>query len=651
VSSCGGSSHKKTAIPVDGDAGAAGEASTPPDDNGGAGGAQSPAPVGGEGGTLDPIGTGGAGGEGGEGPIATPGIHVLFTVGKGAVGIAGSALAGEKNAQSMIFGSSSENPDPVSGTNQVVVTAAQLGLATTDTIDAFSALQPEPGSPVYLFSVDQVYGEQGLPPTRLNRSSVEDGAPGDVYLSDGSISRRYYNGEGSDVSGYNALVADEQSLGLKESENEQLTTPTGDDLTGIQVLATGLVPGEIYFSVSRDSVGLADTAVATTPLADRGCTVFRSGLDGTNSVALTCAQLGLATGADLRGLTVFGTDAAEKVWFTVDPTSVGLADTAIAGPNPANNVYTTAGDGSNSLQATGSQLGLYNYDNIDAISVIDRAGPVYDTADECQLADPHSVTGANIESFQSAHALGSSLILLKGIGPQVDPELPAPDVIAAYDIKTCAYLGRAVLAPGSLPDPQWTPVPLAGWTAAKPLEKLEYWAYSTSQGETSTLFVNQFDATGTLVSSYGFADEVNVLNGGLTGFSLSYDSSNDGFVGVLAPKQGVFYQRVVFPRPKGGKANAIINPLLTALPHPCAYAPELSGIGPDGTSYFGQVNFEEGGTFYRVCALSPTGEFADLAFASRVDTNYRDLAVIVPGDAVYVLDASSAFTLYRRALR
>ncbi|HEX3853693.1 MAG TPA: hypothetical protein VHW01_22165, partial [Polyangiaceae bacterium] len=325
VGSCGWGAHKKTNY--FGEAGEGGVAGEPA----ASGGRGASGPVGGEGGegnqsdqggATSPGGSAGTTGEenpdtaGAAGASGAPPVVVvppavaqlLFTVGRGATGLAGTALAARANPQSVIFGSSSENPDPVNGANTVLITGDQLGLADTDTIDAFGSLQPKPVHPVYLFSVAS--GSGGGVPTRLARSAETDQAIGDVYFSDGSLSERAHNelgeAEGDDQFGYNGLVADEVSLGLSAVAPVEHDP---DDLTGVQLLPDGLLPKRIYFSVSPDSVGLPGTAVASASADERACTIFQSNLDGTNSVAFTCTKLGLLAASDVKALTVFGTTA------------------------------------------------------------------------------------------------------------------------------------------------------------------------------------------------------------------------------------------------------------------------------------------------------------------------------------------------------
>ena len=416
VASCGGGSHKKTHYV--GEAGEGGVAGVPagPGPTGGSGATTASGGEAGEqGGGTSPGGSAGAaGGEeaaGAAGASGAPPViampipvaHLLFTVGPGAKGLAGTALAAQANPQSVIFGSSSENPDPVNGSNSVLITGDQLGLAATDTIDAFGALQPKPVNPVYFFSVAS--GAVGGVPTRLARSAETNQAIGDVYFSDTSLSFRDHNEgetEGGDEFGYNGLVANEVSLGLSSVAP---VDSDPDDLTGFQLLPDGLLPRRIYFSVSPDSVGLPGTAVAGESADGRACTIFQSDLDGKNSVAFTCASLGLLAPSDVKALTVFGSTTPTEILFSVTADSTGVADSAVdASTSVGGDVFVSTGDGQNSQRVARIGLGLAPNDQLDALTTVDRAPPSYSYASACTLTpSPMSADSIGLSFFSSAH--------------------------------------------------------------------------------------------------------------------------------------------------------------------------------------------------------------------------------------------------------
>lgn len=651
VVSCGGSDHKK-GQPVPEDAGAAGESAPPEEVAGGAGagaggegGSEAPVSSAGEGGS-EPLETAGAGGEGGAPPIEPELLKVLFTVGTGAKGLTGSALSEVEHPTSVIFGSSSPTPEAVNGTNRVAITAAQLGIDDADTLDAFTALRPLPQTPLYLFSITGHDNEQGERPTRLNRSSVEDGVPGDVYASEAIISYRSL-GEGGDQLGDNELIADEQSLGLASAPIQQ---GERDDLTGVLPLLDGALPTELYFSVSRDSVGLKNTAVAASDATERGCTIFKSSLDGKNSVAFSCTQLGLAANDDVKGISVLSSADSQKVLFTVDNASHGVVESGVDFESyKANNVFSSLADGTNELEVPGKSFGLYHYDEIDALAVVDQQPADYGVSSNCTLTpSPLDSTGAGLSGFNSAHGLGKTLLLVTGPAGPTDSVISR---VAAYNVKTCAFVAGADLSQDALHDHGWVPVPLAGWSASDPLKKLEYWQFG-SQGEEQDLRLRRLDATGQVVNSYAFDTIPDPDQTGYLGYSIELDAANDRLVGVLSPKFGNrAYRRIVFARPGADVPDdTLLKVDSVPLPHPCAFAPTFGAVGDDGTSYFAQWDSYTYSTF-RVCPLSDSGEFVDLPFSVSISSSRPNWGMLVPNDSAYGLYDFNNFALVRQSLK
>jgi len=123
------------------------------------------------------------------------------------------------------------------------------------------------------------------------------------------------------------------------------------------------------------------------------------------------------------------------------------------------------------------------YDSIDALTVFDRAPGrfVYNTS--CDLTpNPTSPDGGNLGSFESAHGLGDHLLVLSGKSPLVGEV--SSDLVAAYDVKTCAFVSRAEFSVQHVLQARlWTPVPLPGWSAADPLKNLEYWLLGDAEGQ------------------------------------------------------------------------------------------------------------------------------------------------------------------------
>jgi hypothetical protein len=657
VVSCGGTAKKK--VLGYSEAGAAGEAPSGGSGNSG-GGAGAPDAAGAAGSAPDlTAGQGGqapaeagAGGEAEVPPIVIvpppPPPLLLFTVSSASQGLPGTAVAAQAHKQSVIYASTSPNPDPVNGTNQAAITAAQLGLADSDTLDAFAILEQPAVHPVYVFSVASTES-QGLRPTRLARSSNDNEAPGDVYFSDATQSLANV-GEGTGQLGYNALVADEQSLGLAPA-GAGVDAPL-DELTGVQLVPSGVLPSEIYFAVSADSVGLTDSAVATATDTERGCTVFASRLDGKNTAVASCADLGLADGSTLKGLTLYGTTTPTKVLFTLTSASTGLADTAVADTDNQtdngadNNVYFSTLNGGNELQTSGASLGLDYADRIDALSVFDRAPALYDYKDTCDLTpSPIAPEGGNLDAFASAHGLGDHLLLLDGTAPLVGEV--RNEMVAAYDVKTCAFVSRTTLVGSNdLNGRLWAPVPLSGWSPADPLKNLEYWQLGSTTGQ---VFLEHRSTTGALLATYPLD-----VPDTFAPLSLDYDArfnrlfavldSNDGFQDAI---------RIALALPNGAPGTTPLSVLSTPIPQPCAYSPKFSGVDSAGNSVYAQYN---GQGPLRVCDLTPTGELLDLPanwalHSLNTDEGTVDYALLSPGTGLYALwSSSTAFSIFHHPL-
>ena len=643
LASCGGTNKKKTNYA--GDAGAAGVEEEPSggagDSGGSAGAAGSPgaagsAPEGGMGGEAPTPPEGGTGGEAGSPPVVvvppTPLPTVLFTVAPGATGLPGSAIAATPHPASVIFGSTTANVDPISGTNKVIVTAAQLGIADGDVISAFALGQAPPAHATYAFSIAGS-NAAGDVPTRLARSSADHEAPGDVYFSDAVANYHVSGGEQGARFGYNALVADEQTLGISFTpHNEAL-----DDLTGVQLLPSGVLSTSIYFAVSAGSAGLPGTAVAGATPATRGCTVFKSDLAGTNSVYMTCEALGLTDNAQLKGLTIYANTDGVDVLFSLAAGSNGIADSAVSiaatpatsdGPdNVQNNIYASNGAGSNSLRVAGSDLGLLHTDAIDALAVYDRAAAFYNYTTECTLTpSPSSLPNGNIYGLGAAHGLGDHLLLVTGYSS--DP-VPAVDVVAAYDVKTCELVTKVTMPLGTLTTDgtvYWTAVPLAGWSAADPLKNVEYWVAAEGDGDTS---IRRLDAAGVELNSYWLT--VDVLPN-----RLDYDPVHNVMFMSAGRVSGLTTDsdRIAFALPAPGTPNGALPFLLTPIPHPCANQATFSGTDALGNSvYFQYDTYNE----YRICTLTPTGELADLPGTWTDHSGGASYGLFVPGVAMYSL--------------
>ncbi len=564
-------------------------------------------------------GSGSGGDSGSDGGITATGL-LLFSVSPGAVGLSGTGVASaQPHPESSIFGASAPGTGASAGMNQRVVSASALGLLVTDTVDAFSALVPDPASAVYLFSVPNG-GVQGIAPTRVQReaASRSDFVGADVFFSDGTKSFRDLGATG-DQYGYNGLVASAASLGL----SNPITNPsvsTRDDLTGLLALPLGASVSVVYFSVGSASLGLTGSAVAATAANERGCTVFKSPLDGTSSVAFSCAALGLAPGDELDALAVVGTGAPSKILFSVATGATGLAGSGVAAQSGAGSViYASTGDSAhtNTVLVDHVGLGLASAaSELDALAVLDLAPPAANYTTSCTLAlDPLSAD-AGLGTFFSANDLGNGILLLLGSDA-------GSDVLLAYDAKSCAFLQRKSVASGALTSGAWTLAPLAGWSASTPFDSAEIWKLD---GPT----LERRDGSGALVNSYAFSSPP-------TGdtVSLGYDASTQSLLALIDPGDNpTRYTRLSIARPAAGTPDTqLLDFTSVELDHPCAAGAYL-GTNGFGVYYFAQPNAT--GLEARVCPFSASGELVGLPFTWSPNTQ---------GDT-YAMGLSSASGAY-----
>jgi hypothetical protein len=211
-----------------------------------------------------------------------------------------------------------------------------------------------------------------------------------------------------------------------------------------------------------------------------------------------------------------------------------------------------------------------------------------------------------------------------------------------------------VLEPSALQGRAWVPVPLAGWTETAPLKAIEYWRLddrSEGDGETT---LSRLDAEGVVVNTYALSN-VTSPEGRYYPALLEYDPANRRLFGVLNASFGTQDSvRIVFNVPPSGTPDSTLVPTIrTQIPHPCAHAPELSGVDAAGNSFLAQVDFNGYGT-YRVCPLSTSGEFSSLPFSVAMDSGRNPyFGMIVPGDSVYGLQpllGIGAYQIERMAL-
>jgi hypothetical protein len=642
---CGSDDGKKRAL-SDGDAGMGGQAGSPEPNIGGSS-AGAPGGMGGElvveggmGGVAEEPVAGGMGGMvevvagAGAGGVPSPAEpELLFSVkGQGGTpGLPGTAVNGEAHPQNSIYTSNTGSQDRVQGTNAVKVTGVSMGLDPTDAIAAFALVQPEPENPLFLFTVAD--GSEGAYQSRVNRSYNEDGGDeqANLYYSEGTQSSRYlYLGEGGDEYGYNALLATEASLGLVGGE---LDGPYPDDLTGLAVHDARLPLGDLYFTVSPNAAGAPDTAVATTAADQRACTVFKTAQDGTNSVAFSCAQLGLVPGDVIDGLAVWGEGTPTQVVFSVSVNSVGAADTALFSESTAENpvgatLFTSAGDGANAVLKSERDLGLgehYYGDEIDGFTVVPapaKANVAH--AATCQMTyDPLAAAQGGLSSIAGTLHIGTNIVVLSG------PAINDGSRLLAYNATNCTFLQSVDLPSGFESTAQLAIVPLAGWSKSTPLDNVEYLRV-TDDGQASQLAIRRYDATGEFVELFAIPGTSYVD----TATALIHEPINDRLYLLLAGPYQYADRLAVFARPVA--TDTITAPTFHSLATPCANQPNINGTDAAGNLYLAQQQLSR--TDYEVCAFRPDGELLPLPYGWASDTSTAGVrGFIAPGASHFVV--------------
>ena len=581
----GGSSAGETPLPAAGMSGA---------DTGATGGGGGEAPV-------DP--TGGAGGE----PVVIlPDPEILFSVKPGALGLDDSGVRGETNVQNAIYSSKTGQQEAVDGTNAVKITGESLGLAPADQIVAFALLQPTPKNPHYLISVadDVNHFSAGSYTTRIEASYYAEGQAeeGDIYYSDGIESFRD-QGEGGDDYGYNAMLATEVSLGLNPGNLDNIPP---DDLTGLAVHDANQPITELYFVVSSNATGGNDTAVASTAPTERGCTVFKSSLNGGNAVAFSCAELGLLPSAanpdQIDALAVYGTSKPTKVIFSVSSSSQGAVGSAVEtarinASGVGSTLFQTTGNAQNSVLHAPRDLGLLQSieSELDGLAVIDRANGTASKAASCTMTyDPLDLTGGGgLSNVYGVSHIGNDVLVVAG------DVLNMGGRLLAYNAKTCAFLAQVDLPIAFSYTSETTIVPLAGWTQAKPFEKIEFLRMEMYSSQKALV---RYDAAGTFVQRFPIVD-TDYYD---TPEALVYEPKNDRLY-LLLHQYYTDYSRTirVFPRPDETVTSIDVPAHFRT--HPCGYEHELIGTDPTGNLKIGALPIT-GSKDYRVCTFTPGGE-------------------------------------------
>jgi hypothetical protein len=645
VQACGSGDGKKR-VQNAGDGGAGGEAGSPDMGQDAAGAAGTP-PVndGGTGGTGDIIdvgGTGGVGGSeeptipvagaGGEAPLP-PNPELLFSVKYGAHGLADTAISKQGTPENFIYTTNTGSQDAVDGTNAVKVTGASLGLDAADAIVAFAEEQVEPQTPMFVFTLAD--GSEGAYGTRsyqaYNSSGTEEG---NLYYSDGIA--HYDGGEGISNLGYNGLTATQTSLGLTTAEGIDANP---DDLRGLAIHDANKPLEELYFSVYTDAVGATDSAVDLVDSDHKGCTLFKSSLDGTNSVAFTCEQLGLTTTDQIDALAIFEGDDGPTVIFSVTSASQGLPGTALGtlqeeGDNIGATLFRSTGNNTNTVYLTGRGLGLdeyyFTYDDVDGVAIINQpklTGTNYDT---CQLTyDPYAATnGGGLLSIAGTRSVGDDVLVVLGTLDQAGGGAR----YLAYDATTCQFLQQVDL-PTGFDDPQALAiVPLPGWTASKPLEKVEYFR---AENETYSLTLRRFDVTGVLVNSYPISNTAYT-----SAMGLFYEPTADQLVLLNTYNSGSFS---AFPRPAIDATG--VEPAYRKVTRPCLDQGDVGGIDSDGNLYLARS--QETVSDFRVCGFRSDGEMLPAPYSWSSDVDAYLGGFIVPGGSHFLLHSGEPMWIER----
>jgi hypothetical protein len=594
-----------------GDAGMGGEAGESPDVSAGGSSAGAPAnPAGAP--AIPTAGTAGNGGSSGEPPVEPtagaggepvvlpPDPELLFSVKPGALGLEATGVGTSANPQNAIYSSKTGRQEAVDGTNTLKITGESLGLAPTDQIVAFALLQPEPQSPTYFFSVANGSGSS-YSTTRVSASYYANSTEeGDVYYTDGMQSFRD-QGEGGDLYGYNAMLATETSLGLGVGDGE-VTAP--DDLTGLAVHDAHTAIKALYFAVSSAAQGADETAVAGADPTERGCTVFKSTLDGSNSVAFTCAQLGLLASAanpdQLDALAVYGTTKPVTVVFSVTNASQGASDSSVESvfineAGVGSTLFQSAGNGENAVLKVPNDLGLEPFvDEIDGLAVIEAPNGKATKVGSCNLTyDPmDEVNGGGLSNMHGVAHIGDDVLVVFGDVVEQGARL------LAYDTTTCEFLKQVDL-PSNLAYPGETVIiPLAGWSKAKPFENVEYMGMGI---EGPNLALQRYDAAGAFVQSFPLYGTSYYDNGE----ALVYEPSNDQLYVLMYQYYESFNRTFrVVPRPDASVTS--IDVPVYYRTHPCGYEHGIVGTDAAGNLKLGAAPYDD--NTYRACTFTPTGE-------------------------------------------
>ncbi len=571
----------------------------------------------------------GAGGTGGTEPVS----QMLFAVEAGVLAQVSTKISEATNPQSSVYTSTTGTYLPQAGTHDVALVAADLGLAETDAIDAISVLRPIPDAGELFYFVvaekDDPQLPEGLYGTAVRLSAGE--IAGDVYFSDG-VGSHDVVGESGEDHGYNALYLDEQSLGL-------------DPVTvkGINALEFDAMPTDkIYFSVSAASVGLPGSAVEATTLGERGCTIYASDRDGTNTVAYTCGNLDVPFNSDVDALAVLGDVAPTKIIYSIKepvavtewvPSGVGAPD-AIAG-----DVFSSDGAGGprTELDEVGFGINPGTFDDIVALAVRN-----VDLSERYKVSANCTLTPTPAEILVDNPNVRITWIspIADGIGAVVVND-GSEFWALAYDFDNgCAHVASSPVIDADRMEiaERALVVPKAGWSRANPFLNVQLWAYWRY---TNQLQVWRVDLTTGDLFEYLAEDPT---AGGMTRENTLVHLADTKQFSLIRGDE-TSRHAFVFDVPVGG-SNSVPNafPALeyNAVPWPCDQGGTvLAGYDADegvlqiiSDLYWKQQS--------RVCTLTPDMFLMDAVRPFVPDTGSGDVAgYVVPGEGVYRLDLNT----------
>ncbi len=488
----------------------------------------------------------------------------LFSVAPGARGLAGTAVELAADP-SDIYGAvhtpgchechapANAPGPPLEQVNTLELSRAALGLAPGDDVDAIARISVRPTDPLFHFSLSP--GGTAEARTEASESAMT-----------GKISSDIFSSRGDELPGANALFVDRVQLGLATADSDAGTTE--DDVDALDVGSSFAT--RLFFSVTPSAMGGAGTAVASTAAADRGCTVFESAFDGSNSVVFSCAALGLAADDDIDALVVFGSGTTPTdVLFSVTEASTGAPGTAVEterlGPTGhAADVFSSIASTDNTLTADAARLGLLGTagsDDIDALYAEEvPREPTFEPLDQCTISTPLDASELPVFTFVES-----------GILLEIQRSVMQASV-RAYDLRNACSpaasgttvfnqdVGDQIVAAA----PRFAAFPL---DRDDPLGTLDLWLVVDAAG------------TSKLIHLGGNEHSIESLAPG-TVRNLVHYSGTDLF--ELAYDDGAGHSTSFFQRPLGAGGTIPISARTNrVIPAPCGSTPSFVGIDPE----------------------------------------------------------------------